>query len=158
MFGLRLGTDPRVVVTTTPRPTRLLRELIVDPTVAVTPEPPTRTAQTSPPPSSGKSCCKYEGTRLGRQELEAEILEDVPGALWNHGMIETARAAHRPCTLCGWWSQSIRPRLPATGPDETGIIVAGKDEVGRGWVLADASGRYQPNRMGEDCDFSLSRP
>jgi len=143
MFGLRLGTDPRVVVTTTPRPTRLLRELIADPTVAVTRGSTYENRANLASAFLGQIVRKYEGTRLGRQELEAEILEDVPGALWNRGVIEAARAYTVPTLLRV--VVAIDPAVSSNnGSDETGIIVAGKDEAGRGWLLADASGRYQP--------------
>jgi predicted phage terminase large subunit-like protein len=91
----------------------------------------------------GQIVRKYEGTRLGRQELEAELLEDVPGALWNRGVIEAARAYAVPALLRV--VVAIDPAASSSaGSDETGIIVAGKDKAGQGWVLADASGRYQP--------------
>ena len=143
MFGLRLGTDPRVVVTTTPRPTKLIRELIVDPTVVVTRGSTHENRANLAPGFLGEIVRKYEGTRLGRQELEAELLEDVPGALWNRGVIEAARARSAPVLIRV--VVAIDPAVSSTDEaDETGIIVAGKDEEGQGWVLADASGRYQP--------------
>ena len=109
MFGLRLVDDPRVVVTTTPRPTKLIRALIADPTAVVTRGSTYENRANLAPAFLDQIIRKYEGTRLGRQELEAELLDDVPGALWTRG-----------------------------------IIVAGKDEQGQGWVLADMSGRYPP--------------
>src|SRR5439155_1168087 len=95
MFGLRAGTDPRAVATTTPRPIRLLRELLADPKVAVTRGTTYDNRKYLAPAFFGQILRKYEGTRLGRQELEAEILEDLPGALWNRGVIEACRSA--PC-------------------------------------------------------------
>ncbi len=143
MLGLRLGTDPRVVVTTTPRPTKLLRELIADPTVVVTRGTTHENRANLAPVFLGQVVRRYQGTRLGRQEIEAEILEDVPGALWNRGMIEATRASRAPALIRV--VVAIDPAVSSTaGADETGIIVAGKDEDGRGWVLADASGRYPP--------------
>src|SRR6201984_3211225 len=143
MFGLRLGTDPRVVVTTTPRPTALLRQLIADPSVVVTRGTTYENRANLAPGFLGKIIQKYQGTRLGRQELEAEFLEDVPGALWNRGILEGARAQANPPLLRG--VVRIDPAVSATDEaDETGIIIAGKDGYGHGWVLADASGRYQP--------------
>jgi phage terminase large subunit-like protein len=91
----------------------------------------------------GQIIRKYQGTRLGRQELEAELLEDVPGALWNRGMLEGSRVHAAPPLIRV--VVAIDPAASSTErADETGIIVAGKDAGGRGWVLADASGRYQP--------------
>jgi phage terminase large subunit-like protein len=143
MFGLRLGTDPRAVVTTTPRPTKLLRELIADPTVVVTRGSTYENRPNLAPAFLGQIVRKYEGTRLGRQELEAELLEDVPGALWNRGLIEATRARAAPALIRV--VVAIDPAVSSTDDaDETGIIVAGKDGQGQGWLLADASGRYQP--------------
>jgi phage terminase large subunit-like protein len=86
---------------------------------------------------------KYEGTRLGRQELEAELLDDVAGALWSRSVIEAARAHAQP--NLARVVVAIDPAATSTGEaDETGIIVAGKDGAGQAWVLADASGRYPP--------------
>jgi len=143
MFGLRLGTDPRVVVTTTPRATTLLRGLIGDPTVIVTRGTTYENRANLAPAFFGQIIQKYHGTRLGRQELEAELLEDVPGALWNRGMLEGSRSPTAPPLIRV--VVAIDPAASSTDrADETGIIVAGRDEGGRGWVLADASGRYQP--------------
>lgn len=143
MFGLRLGTDPRVVVTTTPRPTMLLRELVADPSVVVTRG---TTYENSVNLAQGfleQIIRRYQGTRLGRQELEAELLEDMPGALWNRGIIEGSRVRAAPSLIRV--VVAIDPAVTATADaDETGIIVAGKDGRGHGWVLADSSGRYHP--------------
>ena len=143
MFGLRLGTDPRVVVTTTPRATSLLRGLIADPTVMVTRASTYENRANLAPAFLGQIISKYRGTRLGRQELEAELLEDVPGALWTRAMLEASRVRAVPPLIRV--VVAIDPAVSSTErADETGIIVAGKDAAGQGWVLADASGRYQP--------------
>jgi len=143
MFGLRLGTDPRVVVTTTPRPTKLIRALLADPSVVVTRGSTYDNRANLAPAFFEQIIRKYEGTRLGRQELDAEVLDEVPGALWNRGIIEAGRSS-TPSALIRV-VVAIDPAVTSTeGADETGIIVAGKDAQGRGWVLADLSGRYQP--------------
>jgi phage terminase large subunit-like protein len=143
MFGLRLGEDPRAVVTTTPRPARLIRALIADPKVRVTRG---RTADNRPnlaPAFLEQIVRRYEGTRLGRQELDAEILDDVPGALWQRGIIEAARVGAVPDL--GRVVVAIDPAVASGAEaDETGIVVAGRDANGHGYVLADVSGRYQP--------------
>jgi predicted phage terminase large subunit-like protein len=143
MFGLRLGDNPRAVVTTTPRPSKLIKALVADPKVAVTRGTTYENWKYLAPAFLDQIVRRYEGTRLGRQELDAEILEDVPGALWNRAEIEVARV-------------SVLPELtrvvvaidPAAGSgehaDETGIILAGKDADGFGYVLADLSGHYTP--------------
>lgn len=81
MFGLRLGDDPRVVVTTTPRPMPLLRALVKDPVVAVTKGTTYQNRANLAPDFLDQIVRKYEGTRLGRQEIDAEILDDLPGGL-----------------------------------------------------------------------------
>jgi phage terminase large subunit-like protein len=88
MFGLRLGQYPRVVITTTPRPTKLVRELVTDPGIAVTRGSTYDNRANLAPTFFSQIVRKYEGTRLGRQELDAELLEDVPGALWSHSLLE----------------------------------------------------------------------
>ena len=143
MFGLRLGADPRAIVTTTPRPTRFIRELLADPKVAVTHGRTVENAKNLAPAFLDQIVRRYEGTRLGRQELDAEILEDVPGALWSHGLIDAARAETAPeLTRI---VVAIDPAVSSDeDADETGIVVAGKDAAGHGYVLADLSGRYTP--------------
>jgi phage terminase large subunit-like protein len=86
---------------------------------------------------------KYEGTRLGRQEIEAELLDDAPGGLWNRGVIEASRVGSAPELMR--IVVAIDPAASSgENADETGIIVAGKDGQGHGWVLDDLSGRYAP--------------
>jgi phage terminase large subunit-like protein len=143
MFGLRLGTDPRVVVTTTPRPTKLLRGFAADRTVTTTRGNTYENRANLAPDFIEQIVQKYEGTRLGRQEIEAEILDDLPGGLWSRGVIEAARVRTAPDLVR--IVVAIDPAATSgEGADETGIIVAGKDGQGHGWVLADLSGRYQP--------------
>src|SRR5580698_9532490 len=91
MFGLRLGDDPRVVVTTTPKPIRIIRELIADPTTVITHGSTYDNRFNLPAAFLAQIVKKYEGTRLGRQELNAELLDDVPGALWSRALLEAAR-------------------------------------------------------------------
>jgi predicted phage terminase large subunit-like protein len=143
MFGLRLGDDPRAVVTTTPRPTQLIRALIADPTVVVTRGRSAENRANLAPAFLDQIVRRYQGTRLGRQELDAEILDDAPGALWRRGVIEAARtSAAPPLTRI---VVAIDPAAASNAnADETGIIVAGRDPNGHGYVLADASGRYAP--------------
>jgi phage terminase large subunit-like protein len=147
MFGLRLvgpgGHDPRCIVTTTPRPIKLVRELLADPTVAVTRGKTADNADNLAPAFLAQIVRRYEGTRLGRQELDGELLDDMPGALWTHGLIDTARVtAHPPL------ARTVVTIDPAASSgehaDETGIVIAGRDAEGHGYVLADESGHYAP--------------
>ena len=155
MFGLRLGADPRVVVTTTPKPIDLLigpgennrrLGLLRDPSVIVTRGSTYENRPNLAPAFLQQIVRRYEGSRLGRQELEAEILDDVPGALWSGERIEEARwAAHKNVPDLVRIVVAIDPAAShGEEADETGIIVAGKDRNGHGYVLADRSGRYPP--------------
>jgi phage terminase large subunit-like protein len=143
MFGLRLGADPRCVVTTTPRPIKLIRELLADPKVVATRGRTVENAAHLAPAFLDQIVRRYEGTRLGRQELDGEILDDMPGALWSHGLIDAARVTVHPDLV-----RIVVAIDPAASSgehaDETGIIVAGRDAEGHGYVLADASGHYPP--------------
>jgi phage terminase large subunit-like protein len=143
LFGLRLGADPRAIVTTTPRPTTLIKALVADPNVVVTRGTTYENAANLAPAFLDQIVRRYEGTRLGRQELDAEILEDVPGALWDHATIEAARLSALPEL-----TRIVVAIDPAAGSgahsDETGIVVAGKSGNGHGYVLGDLSGHYAP--------------
>src|SRR6516164_9292419 len=143
MFGMRLGPDPRTVVTTTPRPAKLIRDLVRDPICVVTRGSSYENRGNLAPAFFDQIIRKYEGTRLGRQELEAELLEDTPGALWSHRSIEASRLRSAPAMTRV--VVAIDPAVTSGDEaDETGIIVAGKDDNGHGYVLADLSGRYPP--------------
>ena len=143
LFGLRLGNDPRVVVTTTPRPTTLLRGLLRDPSVAITRGTTYENRPNLAADFFEHIVRRYEGTLLGRQEIEAEFLDDVPGAIWNRSIIETSRRPVAP--ELERIVVAIDPAATSGGSaDETGIVVAGRDHDRHGWVLADVSGRYRP--------------
>lgn len=144
MFGLRLGDKPRVLVTTTPKPLAMLRELMKDPRSVIT-RGSTFDNEANLAPSFIEAIkAKYEGTRLGRQELFAELLDEAEGALWNRHMIEAAQ----------WRGDlpefqrivvAVDPAITAKAEsDETGIVVCALGRDGFGYVLRDASGRYQP--------------
>ena len=146
MFGLRLGMHPRTVVACTPRPTKLLRSLIAREGhgVVVTRGSSYENRANLAPGFFEQIVAKYEGTRLGRQELDAELLEDTPGALWTLAMLDRGRRDH--ASDLARIVVAIDPAVSSKeGSDETGIIVAGKDERGHGWVLEDLSGRYAPS-------------
>jgi phage terminase large subunit-like protein len=97
-FGLRLGGNPRCLVATTPRPTKLIRELLSREgrDVVVTRGSTYENRANLAPGFFNQVIRKYEGTRLGRQELNAELLEDTPGALWSQGIIDAARQVAAP--------------------------------------------------------------
>jgi phage terminase large subunit-like protein len=146
-FGLRLGRAPKIVVATTPRPTKLLRSLLAreGQGVIVIRGSSYENRANLAPGFFDSIVKKYEGTRLGRQELEAELLADVPGALWTLEMLDRCRRDRAP--ELQRIVVSIDPAVSSReGSDETGIIVAGKDERGHGYILEDLSGRYQPHQ------------
>jgi predicted phage terminase large subunit-like protein len=141
MFGMRLGAEPRTEVTTTPRPAKLIGDLVRDPICVVTRGSSYENRGNLAPAFFDQIIRKYQGTRLGRQELEAELLEDTPGALWSHGSIEASRLRSAPEMTRV--VVAIDPAVTSgEEADETGIVVAGKDKNGHGYVLADISGRY----------------
>ena len=146
MLGLRLGDHPRVVVTTTPRPTELIRRLARsdDGTVHATTGSTYENAANLAADFIAEMRRRYEGTRLGRQELEAQILDDVEGALWDRAVIDETRTTNTP---------PLRRIVVAIDPavtsgensDETGIVVAGVSQDGEAYVLDDRTMRASPN-------------
>jgi predicted phage terminase large subunit-like protein len=145
LLGLRLGGDPRVVVTTTPRPTPIIRDLASQPTTHVTRGATRDNAANLAPQFLDAIVRRYEGTRLGRQELDGEILDDNPGALWKRDGIDAARVRVAPDlrrVVVG-----VDPAVTSNAAsDETGIIVAGLGFDGRYYVIGDYSGRYSPEQ------------
>lgn len=145
--ALRIGTNPRAVIATTPKPNPLLAEWVrrTDGSVYVTRGSTFDNAANLSPAALSELRARYDGTRIGRQELYGELLEDVVGALWTRKMIEDARVR----TVPAQFERIIVAIDPAAtaGEDssETGIIVAGVDEAGTGYVLDDVSGRYSPD-------------
>jgi phage terminase large subunit-like protein len=147
MFGLRLGKDPRCLITTTPRPIKCFKALLAreGQDVVVTRSSSYRNRDNLAPAFFAQITAKYAGTRLGRQELEAELLTDTPGALWHLERIEELRVKRAPQPL----ERVVVAIDPAVtfGPDsdETGIIVVALGQDGKAYVLDDLSGRYPPS-------------
>ena len=139
MFGLRLGQHPQVCFTTTPRPIKLIKELVKDPTTHPTRGTTYENLKNLAPAFAKKIISKYEGTRLGRQELNAEILDDVPGALWNRTNIDSNRV--KTCPDMRRIVVAIDPNVTSgEDADEAGIVVCGLGVDGLGYVLEDATG------------------
>ncbi|MFZ3032690.1 MAG: terminase family protein [Parvibaculum sp.] len=137
-FGLRLGDKPRQVVTTTPRPVPILKRLLKDETSVVTRASTYENRAHLAEAFFRSVITRYEGTRLGRQELDAELIEDNPDALWSRAMLDDTRVRRAPELV----RIVVAVDPPATsGPkaDECGIVVAGVDAAGRGFVLDDRS-------------------
>jgi len=141
IFGLRLGLQPRTMTTTTPKPSPLLKKLMAsaqDGSVAVTHGSTYDNLDNLAPTFASELVAKYKGTRLGRQELMAEILEDVPGALWERAQLDRLRLSRAP-ELARIVVAIDPPASAGEKADECGIVGAGIDEQGAGYVLADAS-------------------
>jgi len=135
-FGLRLGPRPRQVVTTTPRPIPLIRALMVDPSVKLTRAGTAANARNLAPSFLAQVSARYGGTALGRQELDGELIEDRADALWKREAIEAARVAAAPALL----RIVVAVDPPASAgrrASACGIIAAGIDAGGMGYVLAD---------------------
>ena len=143
-FGLRIGDNPRVVVTTTPKPTSLIKSLIKRPDVHTTRGSTFDNAANLASAFLDEVTARYEGTRLGRQELHAEILDDVEGALWNRDMLDEGRVTEVP--YLKRIVVAIDPAISSnTDSAETGIVAVGVDERNHGYVLEDRSTRGTPN-------------
>jgi len=150
LFGLRLGEMPQVVITTTPRPTPLIKELIKDERTVVTKGSTFDNSENLAPSILEQLKKKYEGTRLGRQELHAEILDDIEGSLWHYGMIDRSRISPDQCPELRRVVVAIDPAVTNTATsDETGIVVAGVGVDDRFYVLEDASGKMSPDGWGK---------
>ena len=157
-FGLRLGQRPRAIVTTTPRPIPLLNRLINDPKTVVTKGRTEDNRANLAEPFLEAIYRKYKGTRLGRQELEAEILEDLEGALWVRSFFDPApESGYRGRVNKGDLPDLVRvvvavdpsgARNASEGGDYIGIIVMGLGPDGHGYVLADRSVKDGPAGWG----------
>ena len=141
-FGLRLGSHPHIILTTTPKRRPLLRDVMAQPgTVTVR----ATTADNPALPEERRQAlyAAYGGTTIGRQELDAEIIEDVAGALWRREIIDIMRRAEAPHLKR--IVVAIDPSATSSeSSDEAGIIVAGIDANDNGYVLADLSIRGAP--------------
>ncbi len=142
-FALRLGENPRQVVTTTPRGVGVLKSILARESTVVTHAPTEANAANLAGSFLAEVRARYEGTRLGRQELDGVLLEDVEGALWTLAMLEACRVDKAPALD----RVVVAVDPPVTGhaaSDECGILVVGAETQGspREWravVLEDAS-------------------
>lgn len=144
MLGLRLGGDPRAVVTTTPRPVELVRTLLAMPQTVVTRGTTYDNRINLAESFFTDILRRYEGTRLARQELYAELIEDNPDGLWRREQIERLRVLKAP-NLQRIVVAVDPPASSGANSAEAGIVAAGIGEDGHGYVLADASVRATPD-------------
>lgn len=149
LFGLRLGHAPKVVIATTPKPVPLVRQLITDTKTVVTRGATSDNAGNLAPSALALLYAKYEGTRLGRQELNAEILDDVPGALWSRAIIESALVRSAPDMVR--IVVAVDPsgtKGAEDGGDSIGIVAAGLGTDGIAYILDDATCKLSPAGWG----------
>lgn len=145
-FGLRLGDDPRMCITTTPKNMKILKDLIADPLTVTTKGTSYDNLGNLAPTFKDKIISKYEGTRLGRQELNAEILTDNPNALWNLLNIDVNRVKKTETPDLRRICVAVDPSVTGNEKsDETGIVTVGESNK-EFYVLEDASvGGRNPN-------------
>ena len=146
-FGLRLGRRPQVFVTTTPKTTKLIRNILDDDKTTVSTGSTYDNAANLADTFLDAVRKTYEGTRLGRQELYAEILDEASGALWNRTLLASCEVDKDEVPTLNRIVVSIDPAITANAEsDMTGIVVAGVDINGIAYVLEDHTGRYTPQQ------------
>lgn len=137
-FGLRLGQRPRACLTTTPKPSKLIKLIINDPATHVTRGSTYDNRDNLAPSFFSEIVKTYEGTRLGRQELNAEILDDNPGSLWTRKQLDDLRVQIAPAMKRV--VVAIDPAVTSReDSDETGIVIVGKGVDDQFYVLRDLS-------------------
>lgn len=145
-FCLRLGEHPRTIITTTPKPIKILRDLVTSPTTVITRGSTYANRANLAPTFLSKIVSRYEGTRIGRQELYAELLEDVEGALWQRSMFE--KRGNAPADLKRVVVSVDPSASSAESAAEAGIMVTAEDSRKHFWLLADVTKRGTPNEWG----------
>ena len=144
-LAMRYGAHPRAIITTTPKPTQLMRQLQEDPAVVVTRGNTHENRANLPPGYFSSVVDPLEGSRLGRQEIHGELVDEMPGALFSRADLDRFRVQEAP---------SLRRIVVGVDPTvgeaddeeiaECGIVVAGLGNDGHGYVLADLSRRASP--------------
>jgi len=135
MLGLRVGEKPQVLVTTTPRPVKLMRKVMALPGFEET-RGRTKGNPWLPRSFVEAMTADYGGTQLGRQELEGEMIDELQGALWSRTLIEACRASEVPELV----RRVVGVDPPAgVGGDSCGIVAVGLGRDGKGYVIEDAS-------------------
>lgn len=155
-FGLRLGDKPQILVTTTPRPIPIIKKLLKDKSTIDVRGSTYENADHLPAKYLERLKAKYEGTTLGRQELFGEVMEDMPGALWQRARIEDNRKVVIPDLTRV--VVAIDPAMTANeDSDETGIIVAGVGKDKHGYILDDRSLRGSPHAWASEAVAAYSK-
>jgi len=153
-FGLRLGDHTQTVITTTPRPTKLIKDLVKRESTVITRGSTFDNAENLSQSALIEMQERYAGTRLGQQELYGAILDDNPGALWSRGLLETARVKEPPHLtriVVG-----IDPAVTSGDEsDSTGIVVAGMSPDGHYYILADYTLKATPQVWAEKAVYAF---
>lgn len=153
-FGLRLGERPQQVITTTPRPIKLIRELMTAPTTHITRGHTDENRKNLAPSFIKRVIDRYAGTRLGRQELAAEILDDNPNALWKREQLDQIKVTKTPSmervvVAVDPSGSSGETGAGASTAADIGIVVAGRGNDGKIYVLADRTCNLSPAGWGK---------
>ena len=150
MFSLRLGDNPQCLITTTPKPMSLLKNIMERKDVVITSGSTFENIDNLAESSVKMMKERYEGTTLGRQELYAEVLEDIEGALWTSDLIDEARLPKDTVRILTKIVVAIDPAVTNNdNSDETGIVVVGKDANNYYYVLEDASKKCSADKWGK---------
>ena len=156
LLGTRIGDNPQIVIATTPKPIKTLKEIISQPDTIITKGSTYENRSNLAEKFFATVVRKYEGTRLGRQELHAEILDDNPSALWHSDIIEKYRVDKAPELV-----RIIVAIDPATtddeNSDEAGIVVAGVDMRGHGYILEDVSLKASPDKWAQKAVYVYNK-
>jgi phage terminase large subunit-like protein len=144
LLGLRSGRHPRAIITTTPRPVKVLRDLVGNPRCVVVRESTYANASNLAPSALAAFRSRYEGTRTGAQELHGHLLLDTPGSLWSRELLDRTRVASAPVDL----ERVVIGVDPATtsgaDADLTGVVTVARGRDGHLYVLRDDSLRASP--------------
>jgi len=153
-FGLRLGDHTQAVITTTPRPTKLIKDLVKRETTVVTRGSTFDNAENLSQSALLEMQTRYAGTRLGQQELYGAILDDNPGALWSRASLEAARVKDTPYLIRV--VVGIDPAVTSgEDSDSTGIVVAGLSGDGHYYILADYTLKASPQVWAEKAVYAF---
>lgn len=154
-FGLRLGDNPQCIATTTPLPTTAITGLAAKPTTVITKGSSYENRANVTELYYQQNIAPYEGTRIGRQEIYGDILDDVPGALWTRARLDENRVGAAPDLVR--IVIAVDPAVTSNEEsDETGIIVAGKGVDGHAYILADLTCRLPPPAWADRVDIAYN--
>lgn len=143
-FGLRLGEKPQTVIATTPRPIPIIKRLMADRSTVITRGRTIDNRSHLAPGAVDALIERYQGTRLGRQELDGEIVDDVVGALWTRDTLDRLRVKEAPEMARVAVAVDPSGTSGSDDGDDVGIVVAGRGVDGHAYVLEDATCKLSP--------------